>query len=138
MGGARGAARQGGEDRLQGGDHPGGGRVGRRPVAERHRSVRLAPEVEARAGRHQDPHGARLRLYARGIQRQRSESGGRGQGFLAMAPRSLRAHLLRMLLPPIAALLVLGALVAYYPSIEPATEAYGQALIDVAISLGTY
>ncbi|HEY3078073.1 MAG TPA: sensor histidine kinase N-terminal domain-containing protein [Burkholderiales bacterium] len=43
-----------------------------------------------------------------------------------------------MLLPPIAALLVLGALVAYYPSIEPATEAYDQALIDVGISLGTY
>jgi two-component system sensor histidine kinase TctE len=55
-----------------------------------------------------------------------------------MAPRSLRAHLLRMLLPPIAALLVLGAMVAYYPSIEPATEAYDQALIDVAISLGSY
>jgi two-component system, OmpR family, sensor histidine kinase TctE len=55
-----------------------------------------------------------------------------------MAPRSLRAHLLRMLLPPIAALLGLGALVAYYPSMEPATEAYDQALIDVAISLGSY
>ncbi|HYX64916.1 MAG TPA: sensor histidine kinase N-terminal domain-containing protein [Burkholderiales bacterium] len=55
-----------------------------------------------------------------------------------MPARSLRARLLRMLLPPIAALLVLGALVAYYPSIEPATEAYDQALIDVGISLGTY
>ena len=55
-----------------------------------------------------------------------------------MAARSLRAHLLRMLLPPIAALLVLGALVAYYPSIEPATAAYDQGLIDVGISLGTY
>ena len=55
-----------------------------------------------------------------------------------MAARSLRAHLLRMLLPPIAALLVLGALVAYYPSIEPATTAYDQGLIDVGISLGTY
>ena len=55
-----------------------------------------------------------------------------------MAARSLRAHLLRMLLPPIAALLALGALVAYYPSIEPATEAYDQALIDVGVSLGTY
>lgn len=43
-----------------------------------------------------------------------------------------------MLLPPIGALLVLGALVAYYPSIEPATEAYDQALIDAGISLGTY
>jgi len=55
-----------------------------------------------------------------------------------MAARSLRAHLLRMLLPPIAALLLLGALVAYYPSIEPATAAYDQGLIDVGISLGAY
>jgi len=55
-----------------------------------------------------------------------------------MAARSLRAHLLRMLLPPIAALLLLGALVAYFPSIEPATAAYDQGLIDVGISLGTY
>jgi len=55
-----------------------------------------------------------------------------------MPARSLRAHLLRMLLPPIAALLVLGALVAYYPSIEPATTAYDQGLIDAGISLGTY
>lgn len=55
-----------------------------------------------------------------------------------MPARSLRARLLRMLLPPIAALLVLGAMVAYYPSMEPATEAYDQALIDVGISIGTY
>ena len=55
-----------------------------------------------------------------------------------MPARSLRAHLLRLLLPPIAALLVLGALVAYYPSIEPATRAYDQALVDVGISLGSY
>src|SRR5437763_1451887 len=53
-------------------------------------------------------------------------------------PRILRAHLLRMLLPPIAALLVLGALVAYYPSIEPSTAAYDQGLIAVGISLGSY
>jgi len=46
--------------------------------------------------------------------------------------------MLRMLLPPIAALLVLGALVAYYPSIEPATAAYDQGLVDVGISLGSY
>src|SRR5437868_1002027 len=55
-----------------------------------------------------------------------------------MPARSLRADLLRMLLPPVAALLVLGALVAYYPSIEPATAAYDQGLIDVGVSLGTY
>ena len=47
-----------------------------------------------------------------------------------MAGRSLRAHLLRMLLPPIAAALALGALVSYYPTIEPATNAYDQALVD--------
>ena len=52
--------------------------------------------------------------------------------------RSLRAHLLRLLLPPIAALLVVGALVAYYPSMEPATEAYNQALVDVGIALGSH
>ncbi len=55
-----------------------------------------------------------------------------------MPARSLRAHLLRMLLPPIAALLGLGALVAYYQSIEPATEAYDQALGDVGIALGSH
>src|SRR3954466_9734669 len=55
-----------------------------------------------------------------------------------MPARSLRAHLLRMLLPPGGELLVLGALVAYYPSIEPATAAYDQGLIDVGVSLGTY
>jgi two-component system sensor histidine kinase TctE len=43
-----------------------------------------------------------------------------------------------MLLPPIAALLVLGAMVAYYPSIQPATAAYDQGLIDIGISLGSY
>jgi len=53
-----------------------------------------------------------------------------------MAARSLRAHLLRMLLPPIAALLALGAIVAYYPSGEPTTEAYDQALVDIGIALG--
>jgi two-component system sensor histidine kinase TctE len=43
-----------------------------------------------------------------------------------------------MLLPPIVAVLALGALVAYYPSIVPATEAYDQALVDVGVSLGAY
>lgn len=54
------------------------------------------------------------------------------------AARSLRAHLLRLMLPPIAALLALGAFVAYYPSREPATEAYDQALVDVGIALGAH
>jgi two-component system sensor histidine kinase TctE len=55
-----------------------------------------------------------------------------------MRARSLRAHLLQMLLPPIAALLGVGAIVAYYPSIEPATEAYDQALVDIGIALGAH
>ncbi|MGQ0654989.1 MAG: sensor histidine kinase N-terminal domain-containing protein [Betaproteobacteria bacterium] len=55
-----------------------------------------------------------------------------------MAARSLRAHLLRMLLPPIGALLIAGALLAYTLSIEPATLAYDQALTDVAVSLASY
>jgi two-component system sensor histidine kinase TctE len=49
---------------------------------------------------------------------------------------SLRGRLLRMLLPPVAALLVLGALAAYFLSLEPATEAYDQALVDFAVALG--
>jgi len=55
-----------------------------------------------------------------------------------MAGRSLRAHLLRLLLPPIAALLALGAVVAYYPTIEPATQAYDQALVDIGLALGSH
>ena len=55
-----------------------------------------------------------------------------------MAARSLRAHLLRMLLPPIAALLALGAVVAYYPSSEPTTEAYDTALVDIGVALGAH
>jgi two-component system sensor histidine kinase TctE len=55
-----------------------------------------------------------------------------------MAARSLRAHLLRMLLPPIAALLALGAALAYYAAREPATEAYDQALVDIGIGLGAH
>lgn len=55
-----------------------------------------------------------------------------------MPARSLRAHLLQMLLPPLAALLALGAIVAYYPSLEPATEAYDQALVDIGIALGAH
>ena len=49
---------------------------------------------------------------------------------------SLRGRLLRMLLPPVAALLVLGAICAYFLSVEPATDAYDQALGDVALALG--
>jgi two-component system sensor histidine kinase TctE len=55
-----------------------------------------------------------------------------------MAARSLRAHLLRMLLPPIAAALALGAVISYFPTIEPATQAYDQALVDIGLALGLH
>ena len=55
-----------------------------------------------------------------------------------MAARSLRAHLLRMLLPPIAAALALGAVISYFPTIEPATKAYDQALVDIGLALGSH
>ena len=52
--------------------------------------------------------------------------------------RSLRARLLGMLLPPIAALLALGMVVAYFPSLGPATEAFDQKLVDIGIALGSH
>jgi two-component system sensor histidine kinase TctE len=55
-----------------------------------------------------------------------------------MAARSLRAHLLRLLLPPIVALLAVGAAVAYYPSVGPATQAYDQALVDIGLAIGQH
>jgi two-component system sensor histidine kinase TctE len=54
-----------------------------------------------------------------------------------VAARSLRAHLLRLLLPPVAALLAVGAVVAYFPSMEPATQAYDQALVDIGLAIGS-
>jgi two-component system sensor histidine kinase TctE len=54
-----------------------------------------------------------------------------------MAVRSLRAHLLLLMLPPIFALLAVGAVVAYYPSLEPATQAYDQALVDIGLAIGS-
>ncbi|HUJ86588.1 MAG TPA: sensor histidine kinase N-terminal domain-containing protein [Burkholderiales bacterium] len=53
-----------------------------------------------------------------------------------MSVQSLRGQLLRQLLPPVAALLALATVIAYYPTIEPATAAYDQALIDVGLALG--
>jgi signal transduction histidine kinase len=44
--------------------------------------------------------------------------------------------LLKALLPPVAVLLVAGAVGAYFVSLEPASEAYDQALVDVGIALG--
>jgi two-component system sensor histidine kinase TctE len=49
---------------------------------------------------------------------------------------SLRVRLLKLLLAPVAVLLVLGAVGAYFLSLEPASEAYDQALVDVGIALG--
>ena len=50
--------------------------------------------------------------------------------------QSLRGRLLRMLLPPVAVLLTLGAVGQYFLALEPASEAYDQALVDVGIALG--
>src|SRR6185295_9661811 len=49
---------------------------------------------------------------------------------------SLRARLLKALLPPVATLLLAGAIGAYFLSLEPASDAYDQALVDVGIALG--
>jgi two-component system sensor histidine kinase TctE len=54
-----------------------------------------------------------------------------------MAARSLRAHLLRLILPPIVALLAAGVVIAYYPTIEPARQAYDQALVDIGLAIGS-
>ena len=52
-----------------------------------------------------------------------------------MTQSSLRGRLLRMLIPPVAGLLMLGAVTAYFLSLEPASEAYDQALVDVGLAL---
>ncbi len=51
------------------------------------------------------------------------------------AVRSLRSHLLRRLLPPVAGLILLGAMATYFLALEPASEAYDQALVDVGLAL---
>lgn len=53
-----------------------------------------------------------------------------------MPTMSLRARLLRVLIPPVAMLLGLGAVAAYFLSLEPANDAYDQALVDVGLALG--
>jgi two-component system sensor histidine kinase TctE len=50
--------------------------------------------------------------------------------------RSLRTHLLRLLLPPVAMTLALGTYAAYTVSIAPGAEAYDQSLINTAYALG--
>ncbi len=48
---------------------------------------------------------------------------------------SLRVNLLRLLIPPVAAILAVGSIAAYYLSIDPAADAYDQSLINTAIAL---
>ena len=53
-----------------------------------------------------------------------------------MTDRSLRGHLLKLLLLPIAAVLAVSSVAAYYLAIEPATEAHDSGLVDAGIALG--
>ena len=53
-----------------------------------------------------------------------------------MVASSLRVHLLTLLLAPVAVLLAIGAVAAYFLSLEPASDAYDQALVDVGLALG--
>ena len=53
-----------------------------------------------------------------------------------MAAPSLRGRLLRTLLPPVAALLSLGAAAQYFLALDRTGDAYDQALGDIAIALG--
>ena len=48
---------------------------------------------------------------------------------------SLRVNLLRLLIPPVAVILAVGSIAAYYLSIDPAADAYDQSLINTAIAL---
>ena len=50
--------------------------------------------------------------------------------------RSLRALLLQLLLPPIAAMLAVGAYAAYRVAADPGAEAYDQSLLNTAVALG--
>ena len=50
--------------------------------------------------------------------------------------RSLRALLLRLLLPPVALTLAIGTYAAYRVAANPGTEAYDQSLLNTALALG--
>ena len=50
--------------------------------------------------------------------------------------RSLRALLLRLLLPPVAAMLAIGAYAAYRVAVDPGAEAYDQSLVNTGVALG--
>src|SRR5438094_359112 len=52
-----------------------------------------------------------------------------------MADASLRGQLLRLLLFPVAGILAVSSVAAYYLAREPATDAYDGALIDAGIAL---
>lgn len=54
------------------------------------------------------------------------------------APRSLRATLLRVVLPPIAGLVAFHVLVADQLALERAHDAYDEALVDAGIALGAH
>ena len=53
-----------------------------------------------------------------------------------MANSTLRGHLLKLLLLPIAAVLVVASVAAYYLAIEPATDAHDAGLVDAGLALG--
>ena len=48
---------------------------------------------------------------------------------------SLRVNLLRLLIPPVALILAVGSVGAYYLSIDPAADAYDSSLVNTAIAL---
>jgi two-component system sensor histidine kinase TctE len=52
-----------------------------------------------------------------------------------MAERSLRGHLLRLLLAPLAAVLAASAVASYYMALEPATQAYDASLVNASLAL---
>ena len=52
------------------------------------------------------------------------------------AAPSLRGHLLRLLLVPLAAVLVASTVASYYFALEPATQAYDTSLVNAGLALG--
>jgi hypothetical protein len=52
-----------------------------------------------------------------------------------MTDRSLRGHLLRLVLLPIAGVLAVGSVAAYYLALEPATAAHDASLVDTGLAL---
>jgi two-component system sensor histidine kinase TctE len=52
-----------------------------------------------------------------------------------MKDRSLRGHLLQLLLLPVAGILAVSSVAAYYLALDPATEAHDASLIDAGLAL---